>query len=402
MHGRLPIFAPSHKALYKPREVVSSMKLFCRNLSVVTMSDTPNASSESSSNPSKLPPEQLPDLPVGSDASGGIFPNRNRGCAITFVAVVVLFFGWLALLVNLPASRPDPEPLSPYLQKKFDALPLGANVIAFINLHAIRQTDFWQTFLPDSIKSKPLVSDSSTISKLMRVANFNFTRDTDTLIYAAVNRLDAPELTFAVLLASFDTANAFKALPLFAKEKKPISPMHAAFRLDDKQWVSFISPKELVMSNDVELIARYIAPQESFFAADTVMKPLLDEVRYKSQVWLALGSTRWAMEALRGLTASSEGLSASGNISKVERLTLCAQFSDGLAVETIWHYDSRTSAFFAGGLVRLAAWVSKQFSQRQSQAIKKILGELTITQNLETLILEAEIERALLDELRSN
>ncbi len=366
------------------------------------MSDTPNASSEPSSNPSSRAPEQLPELPVGSDASGGIFPNRNRGCAIAFVAVVVLFFGWLALLVNLPASRPEPERLSPYLQKKFEALPLGANVIAFINLHAIRQTDFWQTFLPDSIKSKPLVSDSSTVGKLMRLVDFNLTRDADTLIYAAVNRLDAPELTFIVLLATFDTAKVFKGLPLFAKEKKPISPMHTAFRLDDNQWVSFISPTELVIANDVALIARYVAPTESFFAADTVMKPLLDEVRYKSQVWLALGSTRWAMEALRGLTASSEGLSASGNVSKVERLTLCAQFSDGIAVETIWHYDSRTSAFFAGGLVRLAAWVSKQFSQRQSQAIKKILGELQITQSLETLIFDAEIERALLDDLRNN
>ena len=366
------------------------------------MSETPNASSEQSSNQSKIPSERLPDLPVGSDASGGIFPNRNRGCAITFVSIVVLFFGWLALLVNLPASRPTPDSLSPYLQKKFDALPLGANVIAFINLHAIRQTDFWNTFLPDSIKSKPLVSDSSTVGKLMRLANFNLTRDADTLIYAAVNRLDAPELTFAVLLASFDTAKVLKGLPLFAKAQKAISPTHTAFRLDEQQWVSFISPTELVIANDVSLIERYIAPQESFFAADTVMKPLLDEVRYKSQLWLALGSTRWAMEALRGLTASSEGLSESGNISKVEQLTLCTLFSDGLAVETVWHYDSRTSAFFAGGLVRLAAWVSKQFSQRQSQAIKKILAELKITQNLETLIFEADIERALLDDLRSN
>ena len=366
------------------------------------MNETPNASSEQSSNQSNLPPDRLPELPVGSDASGGIFPNRNRGCAITFVVIVVLFFGWLALLVNLPASRPEPEALSPYLQKKFDALPLGANVIAFINLHAIRQTDFWNTFLPDSVKSKPLVSDSSTVGKLMRLANFNLTRDADTLIYAAVNRLDAPELNFAILLASFDTAKVLKGLPLFAKAQKAISPTHTAFRLDEKQWISFTSPTELVIANDVSLIERYIAPQESFFAADTVMKPLLDEVRYKSQLWLALGSTRWAMEALRGLTASSEGLSESGNISKVERLTLCTQFSDGLAVETIWHYDSRTSAFFAGGLVRLAAWVTKQFSQRQSQAIKKILAELKITQDLETLIFEADIARALLDDLRSN
>ncbi|MFQ3598120.1 MAG: hypothetical protein SNJ55_07460 [Chloroherpetonaceae bacterium] len=366
------------------------------------MSDLPNASSEQSSNPSNLPPERLPDLPVGSDASGGIFPNRNRGCAVAFVAIVVLFFGTIALLVNLPASRPEPEALSPYLQKKFDALPLGANVIAFINLHAIRQTDFWQTFLPDSIKSKPLVSDSSTVGKLMRLADFNLTRDADTVIYAAVNRLESPELTFAVLLASFDTAKVLKGLPLFAKARKAISPTHTAFRLDETQWVSFISPRELVISNDVGLIERYVEPKESFFAADTVMKPLLDDVRYKSQLWLALGSTRWAMEALRGLTSSSEGLSASGNISKVERLTLCTQFSDGIAVETIWHYDSRTSAFFAGGLVRLAAWVSKQFSERQSQAIKKILAELNITQNLETLILEADIARPLLDELRNN
>jgi hypothetical protein len=362
------------------------------------MSDT----SESSSQGFKLPSEQLPDLPIGSDASGGIFPNRNRGCAFVFVTVVVLFFGWLALLVNLPASRPEPEPLSPYLQKKFDALPLGANVLAFINLHTIRETDFWKTFLPDSIKSKSIVSDSSTFDKLMRLVDFNLTRDVDTLIYAAVNRLNAPELTFAVLIASFDTAKMFKALPLFANARHAISPTQMAFRLDETQWVSLISSREFVISNDVDLIVRYIAPKESFFAADTVMKSLLDEVRYKSQVWLALGSTRWAMEALRGLMASSQGLSASGNISKVERLTLCAQFSEGIAVETIWHYDSRTSAFFAGGLVRLAAWVSKQFSQRQSQAIKKILGELTITQNLETLIFEAELERTLLDDLRNN
>ncbi len=366
------------------------------------MDDKSNASPESASSESNFPPEQLPDLPASSDASGGIFPNRNRGCAVMFVVLVVLFFGWLALLVNLPASRPEPEALSPYLQKKLDALPLGTNVIAFINLHGIRQTDFWQTFLPDSIKSKSPISDSSTVGKLMRFADFNLTCDTDTLIYAAVNRPHVPELTLISLLATFDTAKTLKALKHFAKEHRAIPPTYTAFRLDEQQWVSLISPTELVIANDVNSIVHYVAPEGSFFATDTVMKPLLDEVRYKSQFWLALGSTRWAMEALRGLTASSEGLSASGNISRVEQLTLCAHISDGITVESIWHYHSRTDAFFAGGLVRLAAWVSKQFSQRPSPAIKKILGELTITQNLETLILEANLKRSLLNELRND
>lgn len=365
------------------------------------MSEPTNASSEQSSSRPTLPPERLSDLPVESDASGGIFPKRNRGCALVFVTVVVLFFGWLALLVNLPASRVEPEALSPYLQKKLDALPLGTNVIAFINLHAIRQTDFWNSFLPDSIKSKSFVSDSSAIGKLMRFVDFQFLRDTDTLLYATVHYADVPELYFAILTASLDTAKVIQGLRHFANTYKVISPTHIAFCLDDKQWVSLTSPTEIVITNDVDLIARYVTPTESFFASDTVMHPLIAEVRYKSHLWLALGSTRWAMEALRGLTSSTQGLSASGNISKVERLTLCAEFSDGLAVETIWHYDSRTSAFFAGGLVRFAAWVSKQFSERSSQPIKKILGELHITQNLETLILEANIARPLLDELRN-
>ncbi|MCS6988346.1 MAG: hypothetical protein NZM06_02405 [Chloroherpetonaceae bacterium] len=367
------------------------------------MSNAPQSSpDDASSEQPKISPEPLPDLPVESDATGGIFPNRNRGCALAFVAVVTLFFGWIALMINLPASRPEPEPLAPEVRRKIEALPLGANVIAFANLRAIRQTGFWNEFLPDSVKSKPLFSDSSAIGRLMRLADFNVARDADTLMLAVQNRLDAPELNIAIVTATFDTAKIFKALPLVAKERFAVAPSKSAFRLDDKQWACFATPTELVLSNDVSLIERYLAPQESFFAADSVMSPLIDEVRYKSHVWLALGSTRWAMEALRGLTASSEGLSESGNVSKVQRLTLCALFSDGLAIESIWHYDSRTSAFFAGGLVRLAAWVSKQFSQRQSQAIKKVLAELVITQNLECLVFEASFSRALLDELRKN
>lgn len=364
------------------------------------MSNAPSQPEDASSERANRPPEQLPDLPVESDASGGIFPNRNRGCALAFVAVVTLFFGAIALLINLPASRPAPEPLSERLREKLDAFPLGANVIAFVNLRAIRETEFWKSFLPDSVKSKSFVSDSSAMGRLMRLAEFDLARDADTFIYAAVHRLDAPEQNFALIMATFDTGKIFNALPLVAKERKSIAPNHVAFRLDDKQWACFAAPTELALSDDASLIERYLAPQESFFAADTVMKPLIDEVRYKSHLWLALGSTRWAMEALRGLTASSEGLSESGNVSKVQRLTLCARFSDGLAIESIWRYDSRTGAFFAGGLVRLAAWVSKRFSQRQSQGVKKILSELTITQNLETLVFEAELSRALLDELR--
>jgi hypothetical protein len=343
----------------------------------------------------------LPPMHTSERDPSGLPPKKRRYGALIFVTIVVLFFGWIAISVNFPKERPAAEPLPERVRGWLEKSPVHANVIFYANLTHIRQTDFWKTFLPDSVKNGNAFSNtkSDSLFKTFSAATgFQFLRDADELLYAAVHDFQG-ERGLALVTGTFDSLKTTLALKASAKETQTASA-RTIQRVDSAVWVCYAEKNLMLVSPQPDLIKNFLEPKTSFFKSDTLMAPLIERVEYKSQAWLVLGSTTWALEAMKGITAQNEGLMNSGNVSKIRQMLLSAKLTDGMELQTEWIYGSKTSAYFARGLVGFSTWIGAKFSQRQNESIKKVLEKMDVEQNLESVIVRVPLSRSFLDEVK--
>ncbi|RFM23476.1 MAG: hypothetical protein D0433_11130 [Candidatus Thermochlorobacter aerophilum] len=344
-------------------------------------------------------PEDLTPLPATSDPMAGMFPKRGRGIgALIFVIIISGLFGYAALLANWPRERPEAEPLPPTVRKRLSGLPLNANVVAYLGLKEIRQSEFWQNFVPDSLKEKLLADTSSPIGRFASMMQISFAQDIDTAIYTEVNRYGEVNVSLAILIGRFNSA---RLKQLAARALDSIrAGNYLGYQLEPTLWWAKVSENELVLSSHADALANYLQPKADFWATDSTITPLIERAQYKSHFWLALGSARWAFDAMRGLTSGNRDMQGMGNIRNIRQLVLSLKLTDGIEGQSEWIYDSRAAAFFAGGLIGITLWVTKNFSQRQSESIKKLVGTIDFKQNLEALMFHAVLPKTLLEELR--
>ncbi len=344
-------------------------------------------------------PEDLTPLPATSDPMAGMFPKRGRGIgALIFVIIISGLFGYAALLANWPRERPEVEPLPPTVRKRLSGLPLNANVVAYLGLKEIRQSEFWQNFVPDSLKEKLLADTSSPIGRFASMMQISFAQDIDTAIYTEVNRYGEVNVSLAILIGRFNSA---RLKQLAARALDSIrAGNYLGYQLEPTLWWAKVSENELVLSSHADALANYLQPKADFWATDSTITPLIERAQYKSHFWLALGSARWAFDAMRGLTSGNRDMQGMGNIRNIRQLVLSLKLTDGIEGQSEWIYDSRAAAFFAGGLIGITLWVTKNFSQRQSESIKKLVGTIDFKQNLEALMFHAVLPKTLLEELR--
>lgn len=340
---------------------------------------------------------------------GQIVKKRKRLPAVVFVTIICVFFGAVSLWASLPKWRPPSEPLQPAVKARLMRLPEGTNVLLYLAMSDVRQTGFWKTVVPDSFKTKPLFEDTTGLMRFSQETGFNFLTDSDTLIYAAQSQRDDKFLS--IITGNFDTAK----VNLFLRRRSDNTRRSAftdsaygaggeprdIYRTDGQLWLTLASPTELVLGSTADVVENYLQPPRDFFERDTLINPLIEKVQYKSHLWLALGSPQWAMGALQGLTSTNRDLKDAGNVKRIKQLALSLQLGDGLTGQTEWIYESNSSAFFAGGLVWFALWVSKNFSARVSEEEKRLIGAVDIQQNLQSLILRADLPNDLIIALRS-
>ncbi|MDW8464935.1 MAG: hypothetical protein RML35_01750 [Chloroherpetonaceae bacterium] len=278
------------------------------------MPDNIEKSPSSPSSDEANPPEPaLNPLEVSSDPMAGMFPKKGRGIgALIFVILVSSLFGYAALLANLPRERPPAEPLPASIRERLSGLPLNANVLVYVGLKEIRASEFWHTFVPDSLKTNWFADTSTAFGRFARAARIDVAQDVDTALYAEVNRHGMENTFLAVLMGRFGKAQ-FAQLSQRAMDSL-VSGGKKAYQLEPSLWYSRVSDSEVALASHADAIANYLQPQTNFWATDSTMTPLLERVQYKSHFWVALGSARWAFGAMRGLTSGNQGMQAMGNI----------------------------------------------------------------------------------------
>ncbi len=336
-----------------------------------------------------------------SDPMGGMFP-KTRANKIAFgllLGVISAFFLSIALWLNWPKDRPESESLPPNVQDMIGRLPASTNVIMYVGMSNVRQSGFWQDVLPDSVKNASFISDSSALSLFSKAVDINLTQDIDTLLYGAISTASPDDSFISILNGRFQPLRIQAYLDSAATNIRQYDSL-PIYRIDPKLWFSLQDSSRIVLATSGDHIEDFLAGSNTYYKSNPQMAYLLDITQYKTDLWMALGNAGWASGAMRGLTASNRELKDMGNIKQINQLVLSLKLQDGIQGQTEWIYRSRTSAFFAYGLLWMALRVSGSEGTRLKMAEKNILNAIELQQNQESIILRGSFTNEVIKKFR--
>lgn len=337
-----------------------------------------------------------------SDPLGGMFPKTKAnkiGFGI-FLGLISAFFLGITIWINVPKDRPESEPLPPNVHEMISRLPGKTNILMYVGMSNVRQSDFWNEVLPDSVKQSSFLSDSSALQNFANLTDIQLTRDIDTLLYSAISN-GAPDDSFlSILSGRFNRAKIMAHLDTISTNARQYDSL-LIHRLEPKLWFSLQDSSTIILANTADQIEDYFSNTNDFFGTNPKMVHLLDVTQYKTDLWMALGNAGWASGAMGGLTASNRELKNMGNIKQIKQLVLSLKLKNGIQGQTEWVYESRTSTFFASGLLWLALRVSGSKGTRLKNVEKEILNSIEMEQNLESIILRGSFSNNLIKQFRS-
>ncbi|NTU97648.1 MAG: hypothetical protein HGA62_07550 [Chlorobiaceae bacterium] len=316
--------------------------------------------------------------------------RKGPGLLIAISIIGFLCFLGIVLWVNWSKPKIHAEPLSPELKTVIGNLPGKSDALIYIGLKDIRESRLWKEVIPDSLKKAPLFRAQGRLDTLMKAAAINPSEDLDTLLLS-FRRTGYKEQNF-ICLAWGPFRNKLSR-PFLIKNSRSVETIGGSecFELGRNLWLASVGPRKIAFSSSRKMLEGFLLPSGSFYRRDSLTTALIDKAVYKSHLWFALPSAVWTEGALQSLTSANSDVKTVGNVNSIEHLALSLKLNDGIEAESEWIYPTRRAAFFASSFLWGALQLSEISGTRTSPEIKQLLGKIRVRQNLESVVITADI-----------
>lgn len=305
------------------------------------------------------------------------------------IFVIIAAAGWL--WINWKKPRVSPEPLSPELTTIIQNMPGTSDAMIYVGLKDIRESKFWNEAVPDSIKNSPLLSLGKRTDSLMKAGGINLTNDLDTLL-VGFQRSGRKQQNYIGIACG---PVARKAQAPFLKSASLQTAEVAgrqAYEIDSTLWVSPMGTNRLAIASSSDMLEKFFKPSGHLFERDSTTASLIRKTPYKSHVWFALASPQWTAGALQSITSQNRDVKSVGNLNRLQQISMSVKFDDnGLKGQSEWVYKDRQAAFFASTFLWGAIELSSISGTRTSESTKELLRHLKVSQNLESVIVTADL-----------
>lgn len=309
------------------------------------------------------------------------------------LGLIVVLTGYL--WINWKKPRLAPEPLSPELTAIIQNMPGTSDAMIYVGMKDIRESKFWKEAVPDSIKNSPLLSLGKRTDSLLKTGGIDLNSDLDTLL-VSFQRSGRKQQNY-IGMASGPVAR--KASAPFLKSASLQTAEVAgrqAYMLDSTLWVSPMGGSRLAIASSSDNLEKFFRPSGRLFERDSTTASLIGKTPYKSHVWFALASPQWTAGALQSLTSKNSEMKSVGNLNRLQQITMSVKFSDsGLKGQSEWVYKDRQAAFFASTFLWGAIELSSISGSRTSESSKELLRHLEVSQNLESVIVTADLPQTI-------
>jgi len=313
--------------------------------------------------------------------------------------LITLILGSIGLIlqmlwVNWPKERQEPEPLSQGLHDVIDRLPGTSDALIYVGLADIRATPFWNEVVPDSVKSAETLPFPSPLNAVMTENGFRPVRDIDSLLVDFQHQNSIKQQFLAVIWGRFPDGLQPGHLTREGYRSETIAGRQCT-ALQDDLWLCVPANGMALLSSSPALIERHLNATPGFFDRDSTTTALIDRAVHKSQVWFTLSSTNWTSGALQSLMSQNSELASLGNLRNIRQLVLSLDFNEGITGESEWIYDDRQAAYFASTFLWGAIKLSSATGTRTAEPVKELLRKIEVMQNLESVIIKAELPQEL-------
>jgi hypothetical protein len=298
------------------------------------------------------------------------------------------------LWINWKKSRVAPEQLSPELTTVIQNMPGTSDAMIYVGLKDIRQSRFWKEAVPDSIKNAPFLSLGKRADSLMKVGGIDLTNDLDTLLvsFQRSGRKQQHYIGMACGPVAQKASGSFlKSASLHSAEVAG----HQAYALDSTLWVSPMGGSRLAIASSSEMLEKFFKPSGHLFERDSTTASLIGKTPYKSHFWFALASPQWTAGALQSITSKNSEVKSVGNLNRLQQISMSVKFGDGIKGQSEWVYKDRQAAFFASSFLWGTIELSSIAGTRTSESAKELLRHLNVNQNLESVIITADLPQTI-------
>ncbi|KZK74082.1 MAG: hypothetical protein A3K90_07645 [Pelodictyon luteolum] len=327
-----------------------------------------------------------------ADTGAPLKRSLKKGSGLLMVMSLLGFLGFLSIVlwINWPKPRPEPEPLSPAVKSLIERIPGNSDAIIYLGMKDVRKSRFWQEVLPDSLRDMPLFEAPETLQKLMTAAAIIPARDIDTLLVSFRKSGYRDQHFLCVAKGPFASKLSPELLRRASRETDIIAGQQC-YGIDSTLWISRTGPGEAVLADNKTMLSGYLNPEGSFLARDSLAVAMIEKVAYKSHLWFALPSAAWTSSALKSLTSKNTDVNALGNLNRIQHLALSVQMNDGIKTETEWVYKTKQAAWFASTFLWGAVKLSAMSTERTTPETRALLEKIQIQQNLESVIVRADL-----------
>jgi hypothetical protein len=316
----------------------------------------------------------------------------RKGPGLLIAISLTGFLGFLCVVLWVNWSKPkmQPEPLSPELKTIIGRLPGKSDALIYVGLKDIRESRLWKEVIPDSLKKAPFFKAQGRLDTLMKASAINPSEDLDTLLLS-FKRTGYKEQNFICI--AWGPFRTKLSDPFLRKNSRSVENIGGSecFELGPDLWLTSLGPEKIAFSSSRKMLEGFLVPSGSFYSRDSLTTALIDKAVYKSHLWFALPSAVWTSGALRSLTSANSDVNSAGNVNSIEHLALSLKLDNGIEAESEWIYPTRRAAFFASTFLWGAIQLSGLSGTRNSEEMKELLGKIKVQQNLESVIIKADI-----------
>lgn len=325
-------------------------------------------------------------------ATPALQPPKKRGPRVLLTLFVIGMTGLLAayLWMNWQKPRVEPEPLSPELTRIIQNMPGTSDAMIYIGLKDIRESRFWKEAVPDSLKKTPFPGMGKRVDSLMKLGGIDLSKDLDTLL-VSFQRSGKKQQNYIGMAWGSVAGKVNTPLLRAASVETAEVAGHQAYALDRSFWVSPAGTNTLVIASSRDLLEKFYRPSGHLLERDSVTASLIRKTPYKSHFWFALASPQWTAGALQSITSKNRDVKSVGNLNRIQQIALSVKFRDGLTAESEWVYKDRQAAFFASSFLWGTIELSSVAGTRTSGSAKSLLKHLRVHQNLESVIITADL-----------
>ncbi|NTU57637.1 MAG: hypothetical protein HGB00_01740 [Chlorobiaceae bacterium] len=320
---------------------------------------------------------------------------KKKGPKVIATLFVIGLTGFLITLlwVNWQKPRVQPEQLSPELTSIIQNMPGSSDAMIYVGLKDIRQSRFWKEAIPDSLKKTPFLSTSKRLDELMKQKNIDLSEDLDTLLIS-FQRSGKKQQNYIGMVWGPVTGKASAPVLQAASMKTAEIGGRRAYEIDSTLWVCPMGQGKMAIANSSGMLGEFIRPSGHFMERDSVSASMIKKTAYKSHLWFTLASPQWTSGALQSITSKNRDVKSVGNLDRLQQISMSVKFDDGLKGQSEWVYKDRRAAFFASTFLWGTIELSSAAGTRTSESAKALLKHLKVHQNLESVIITADMPLA--------